>query len=419
VTSPAPLPARTDVVIVGAGLAGLVAARMLEAAGRGVTLLEASDGVGGRVRSDEVDGFILDRGFQVYLTGYPEPPRHLDIDALDLRRFEPGALVWRDGRGSLVSDPFRRPLTLPSTVMSTAGTIADKLRIAALRRRLVRADPRELLRGADVPTRDALRDAGFSDAMVQRFFRPLVGGIQLDPGLGTSRRMFDVIFRTLAVGDSAVPARGMGEIPRQLAAGLAPTTVHLGTEVARVAPGRVDLADGRSVAADAVIVATEGPVASRLLGLPDVASRSVACVYFDAPEAPVRGAHVILDGGGSGPVLNVAVMSEVAPSYAPAGHHLVAAAMPGATDADPEAAARSQLEAWWGEGVRRWRHLRTYRISHGQPGQDPPFSPMKKVSLGNGLFVCGDHRDTGSIQGAMFSGRRCAEAVLATGPHRQ
>ncbi len=418
-TSPAPLPERTDVVIVGAGLAGLVAARVLEAASRGVTVLEASDGIGGRVRSDEVDGFILDRGFQVYLTGYPEPPRHLDIAALDLRPFEPGALVWRNGRGSLVSDPFRRPLTLASTVLSPAGTIADKLRIAALRRRLVRADPRELLRGADVPTRDALGEAGFSDAMVERFFRPLVGGIQLDPGLRTSRRMFDVIFRTLAVGDSAVPARGMGEIPRQLASGLVRTGVHLGTEVARVVPGRVDLVDGRSVSADSVIVATEGPVAARLLGLPEVASRAVSCVYFDAPEPPVRGAHVILDGGNSGPVLNVAVMSEVAPSYAPAGRHLVAAAMPGHVEGDPESAARKQLEAWWGEGVRRWRHLRTYRIAHGQPGQDPPFSPKKKVSIGDGLFVCGDHRDTGSIQGAMFSGRRCAEAVLTSAPHRQ
>lgn len=418
-TPPAPLPARTDVLIVGAGLAGLVAARVLETAGRNVTVVEASDGVGGRVRSDEVDGFILDRGFQVYLTGYPEPPRHLDIEALDLRRFEPGALVWRDGRGSLVSDPFRRPLTLPSTALSSAGTIADKLRIATLRRRLVRTDPRDLLRGDDAPTREALRGSGFSDRMIERFFRPLVGGIQLDPGLGTSRRMFDVIFRTLAVGDSAVPARGMGEIPRQLAAGLERSSIHLGVEVARVAPGRVDLADGRSVAADSVIVATEGPVAARLLGIAPVASRPVSCVYFDAPRPPVRGAHVILDGGSSGPVLNVAVMSEVAPTYAPPGRHLVAAAMPGEHDGEPEAAARRQLEAWWGPDVALWRHLRTYRIPHGQPGQDPPFSPMKKVSLGDGLFVCGDHRDTGSIQGAMFSGRRCAEAVLASTPHRQ
>jgi predicted NAD/FAD-dependent oxidoreductase len=135
-------------------------------------------------------------------------------------------------------------------------------------------------------------------------------------------------------------------------------------------------------------------------------------VYFSAPIAPVNGAYVVLDGTGQGPILNVAVMSHVSSQYAPANQHLVAAALPGVCDGDLEGAARSQLRRWWGAQVDDWRHLRTYRIPHGQPGQDAPFSPKKQVSLGDGLFVCGDHRDTGSIQGAMYSGRRTAEAVL-------
>ena len=412
-TTNRPLPTATDVVVVGAGLAGLVASRVMERAGLAVTLLEASDGVGGRVRSDTVDGFTLDRGFQVLLTGYPELAAHLDMDALDLRRFEPGAIVWRNGRRSVVSDPFRRPLTLASTALAPVGSPLDKARIVLLRRRLLAADPRALLRGEDTGTAVALRERGFSSVMIERFFRPLVGGIQLDPGLSTSVRMFDVIFRTLADGDSAVPARGMGEISNQLARGLVRTDLHLHTRVARVAEGRVDTDDGRSISARAVVVATEGPVASRLLGLPEVSSRAAGCVWFDAPTAPVRTAHVVLDGTGEGPVLNVAVMSNVAPEYAPAGRHLVAAALPGVADGDLESMAREQLRRWWGPQVERWRHLRTDRIPHGQPGQHPPFSPKKKVWLGGGLFVCGDHRDTGSIQGAMFSGRRCAESVVA------
>ena len=405
------LPERAPVVIVGAGLAGLTAARVLNQRGLDVVILEASDGVGGRVRSDVVDGFILDRGFQVLLTAYPEIHRHLDVPALDLRAFEPGAAVWKGGRAHVVGDPFRRPGTLASTALAPIGSIGDKMRIARMRATLKKADPRQLLRGKDVSTREALVEMGFTDTMIDSFFTALVGGIQLDPHLGTSRRMFDTIFRTLATGDSAVPAKGMGEITAQLAASLRRTDIHLDTTVARVAPHEVTTADGRTIACDAVVVATEGPVASHLLGIEPVASRAAGCVYFSAPVVPVEGAYVILDGTGRGPVLNVAVMSQVSPLYAPEGRHLVAAALPGVADGDLETVARGQLRSWWGAQVDQWTHLRTYRIPHGQPGQDAPFAHKKKVALGNGLFVCGDHRDTGSIQGAMFSGRRCAELV--------
>lgn len=405
------VPESSDVVVVGAGLAGLVAARVLERAHLGVVVIEASDGVGGRVRSDIVDGYILDRGFQVLLTGYPEIHRHLDIPALDLRAFEPGAIVWRDGRGTVVGDPFRRPRTLWSTATARIGSVPDKARIAWLRESLKRKDPRALMRGVDIPTATALRAYGFSSTMIERFFRPLIGGIQLDPSLSGSRRMFDIIFRTLATGDSAVPARGMGEITAQLATALS-SPIHLGSAAATVAPGSVSLANGRTITAKVVVIATEGPAAARLLNLPDVPSRSAGCVYFAADAPPVDGAYVVLDGHGQGPVLNVSVMSEVSPQYAPEGKHLIAAAMPGLVDGDLETLARTQLRSWWGNQVDSWHHLRTYKIPHGQPGQDPPFHPKKRVSLGDGMFVCGDHRDTGSIQGAMFSGRRCAEAVI-------
>ncbi|MFN5602579.1 MAG: protoporphyrinogen/coproporphyrinogen oxidase, partial [Acidimicrobiaceae bacterium] len=308
-----PLPTSADVVIVGAGLAGLVAANVLEQHGISPVLLEASDGVGGRVRSDVVDGFILDRGFQVLLTGYPEIHRHLDIPALDLRAFEPGAVVWRKGKGHIVGDPFRRPQTLMSTSFAPIGTLADKARIALFRAKLKSSDPRELLRGDDMPTASALRAMGFSSRMIERFFRPLVGGIQLDPHLATSRRMFDVIFRTLATGDSVVPAHGMGAISEQLAQSLQTTSLHLNTAVTNVKPGEVTVTNGHVIEARNVVVATEGPVASQLLGLSPVSSRAAGVVYFSAPISPVNGAYVILDGSGQGPVLNVAVMSQVSP----------------------------------------------------------------------------------------------------------
>jgi phytoene dehydrogenase-like protein len=406
------LPSQCDVVIVGAGLAGLSAAREIQRHGHSVIVLESSDAVGGRVRTDIVDGFQLDRGFQVMLTAYPELQSQVDMRALDLRPFDPGALVWRNGKGHAVSDPFRKPQTLATTAFAPIGSVFDKARIVVLRARVMRRKPAALLGGQDVSTDVALRAFGFSTKIINRFFRPLFGGIQLDPHLATSRRMFDVIFKSLSEGQSVLPSRGMHALPLQMASRLSEGTIHLNTRVSKVDGAKVTLASGENITARAVVVATDGPTASSLLGIPVVESRKVGCVYFSADTPPTKEKYVVLDGTGNGPVLNVAVISNVAPSYAPADKHLIVAALPGITDGDLEAMSRKQLRSWWGPQVDEWKHLRTYVINHGGPVQKPPFSPKQRVNLGNGLFVCGDHRDTGSIQGAMFSGRRCGEAVV-------
>ena len=406
------LPSQCDVVIVGAGLAGLSAAREIQRHGHSVIVLESSDAVGGRVRTDIVDSFQLDRGFQVMLTAYPELQSQVDMRALDLRPFDPGALVWRNGKGHAVSDPFRKPQTLATTAFAPIGSVFDKARIVVLRARVMRRKPAALLGGQDVSTDVALRAFGFSTKIINRFFRPLFGGIQLDPHLATSRRMFDVIFKSLSEGQSVLPSRGMHALPLQMASRLSEGTIHLDTRVSTVEGAKVTLASGESISARAVVVATDGPTASSLLGIPIVESRKVGCVYFSADTPPTKEKYVVLDGTGNGPVLNVAVISNVAPSYAPADKHLIVAALPGVTDGDLEAMSRKQLRSWWGPQVDEWKHLRTYVINHGGPVQKPPFSPKQRVDLGNGLFVCGDHRDTGSIQGAMFSGRRCGEAVV-------
>lgn len=400
------------VAVVGAGLAGLACATALHDAGIRVQVFEATDGVGGRVRSDTVDGFTLDRGFQVALTAYPEMHRQLDMEALDLCAFDPGALVWRDGKGSEVSDPFRKPASVFSTTFAPIGNILDKARIAWLRTSLRRVHPVKLLQREDITTQDALAQSGFSDTMIRRFFRPLVGGIQLDPDLQDSRRMFDVIFRMLSDGDSAVPTAGMQAIPDQLAGRLPEGAIRFDAQVESATATSIRV-DGTDIEASAVVIATEGPVAAELLGLTPVGSKAAGCVYFAADAAPTESKCVILDGTGDGPVLNVAVMSNIAPSYAPAGKHLIAAALPATAEGDLETMARTQLRCWWGSQVDDWTHLSTYRIPHGQPAQSPPFSPKQAVALDDGRFVCGDHRDTASIQGALYSGRRCADAVRA------
>lgn len=409
------------VAVVGAGLAGLVCALTLHDAGVPVRVFEASDGVGGRVRTDVVDGFLVDRGFQVLLTAYPELHRSVDLEALDLQRFRPGSLVWRNGRGHVVSDPFRDPRHVWSTATAPIGSVADKLRIARLRADLRRGHPVRLLGGDDTSTLAALRDRGFSPVVIDRFFRPLLGGIQLDPELATSRRMFDIVFRTLADGDAAVPAAGMGALPAQLAARLPVGTIEFGARVVGVADGSIrvaasaadeDTGPQRVVPAAAVVVATDGPVAARLLGLADVGSKPVGSVWYSAHAAPTDADLVVLDGTGRGPVLNVAVMSNVAPTYAPSGGHVIATSAPGFVGDDLEDVTRRQLRSWWGAQVDDWEVLRVHRIHHGQPTHPPPMRPKRSVRIDDGVYVCGDHRDTASIQGAMYSGRRCAHAVL-------
>ncbi|CCM64436.1 NAD(P)/FAD-dependent oxidoreductase [Candidatus Microthrix parvicella] len=408
-----PLPEHTEVAVIGAGLAGLAAARRLNDAGRDVVVLEATDGVGGRVRSDLVKGYRLDRGFQVLLTAYPELGKQFDVNALDLRRFEPGALVWNGTKMHLVGDPTRRPRTLLKTGLAPVGSITDKVRLLRQRIRLGRTSAPALLRQEDLSTLEALKNDGFSQAMIDGFFRPFVGGIQLDPALATSRRMFDVVLKSLFAGAAAVPAGGMQAIPDQLAGRLPNGTVRLNARVGAVRPGEVALADGRTLTADRVVIAAEGPGAAKLLGLATVGSKSASCVWFGAPTPPITDRYIVVDGTGQGPALNIAVMTNVAPEYGPADSALIAAACPGVDDANLEPAVRKQLRGIWGPTVDSWSHLRTDAIAHGQPKQQPPFAPKQAVSLGDGMFVCGDHRDTASIQGALFSGRRCADAVRA------
>ncbi len=408
-----------DVLIVGAGLAGLNCARELHRHGVSCKVIEASDGVGGRVRTDEVDGFLLDRGFQVLLTAYPEAQRVLDYDALDLRSFYDGALVRFDGAFHRVADPLREPLAAPSTVFSPVGTLGDKLRTLKLRQAVRSPDLAALWARDEITTRQALTERyGFSDTMVRRFFEPFLGGILLDPDLGASSRAFEFYFRMFTEGDTAVPARGMQQIPEQLAAGLEDHTIQLNTRVQRVAPGTVTLETGAEVEASAVVVATDGPELAYLLdGFDPPASRSVLCLYYAADEAPTDDPVLVLDGEGGGLVNNLVVMSNVSPHYAPPGKALVSVSVignPTQSDAEVETSVRAHLRRWY-PAAGAWQHLKTYRILHAQPSQAPPAlsPPERSAKLSDGLYLAGDHRTNASINGALVSGRRAAEAVLA------
>ena len=408
-----------DVAIVGAGLAGLCCARELSARGFDAHVFEASDAVGGRVRTDVVDGFRLDRGFQVFLTAYPEAKRVLDYGALDLRAFDPGALVWTGAALERIGDPLRRPSTLVPTLAAGVGTFADKLRILRLRRSVTRTTLTKLWARPELTTEQALRERyGFSERMIEGFFRPFLGGIFLDPELTASSRAFEFYFRMFSRGDAAVPAAGMQAIPEQIARALPDGTLHLNARVVDAQPTELTLADGEKVDARAVVVATEAPGAASLLpGFEAVGSRSTVCLYWAADRPPVRDKMLVLDGKGTGPVNNVQVMSRVAPEYAPPGKSLVSASVlghPVAADDEIERDARAQLRTWFGAQTDGWRFLRSDRILHALPDLPSLEPPQRPARWDNGVYLAGDHRRNASINGAMMSGRHVAEAVAGS-----
>lgn len=409
-----------DVIVVGAGLAGLACTRALVSARLKVLLLDGADVPGGRVRTDvHEEGFLLDRGFQVYLTAYPEGRQVLEHRALALRRFIPGAKVWRGGRLHTVADPLRRPVEALAHLFSGPGTFGDKLRVLELRQTVLSGELQDLWQRPQRSSRKYLEELGFTEDMLEGFLRPFFSGIFLERELATSSRFLEFVFRMFATGDTVVPERGMGAIPEQLAARLPAGVLRLHAPVAEVWGHRVRLVDGELIPAKAVVVAADAAGALALLpGMPPHATNRVTCLYFAAPEPPVVGPWLVLNGEAHGVVNTVAVMSEVSPAYAPPGQALVSVSVVGPSSLDAEALqarVREELTGWFGTAVSAWRHLRTYVIPNALPAQPPPAlePPRRTVRLSPGLYVCGDHRDNSSIDGALGSGRRAAEALLA------
>ncbi|HUL34150.1 MAG TPA: NAD(P)/FAD-dependent oxidoreductase [Candidatus Eisenbacteria bacterium] len=407
-----------DVLIVGAGLAGLCCARELQAKGVNFLVLEASDGIGGRVRTDTVDGFLLDRGFQVLLSEYPEAKRTLDYARLELKSFVPGVLSWYAGRMNRLIDPWRTPGAWKEALGSEFGTLMDKLRIARLRSRLGRTSIEEIFGRPERSTKEALLHEGFSHEFIHRFFRPFLGGILLDSELKSSSRMFEFVFKMLAEGDTTLPSHGMGAIPAQLAEKFATDALRLNARVEALHENELTLLGGETIRARAIVIAADGPSAAHLVGEVEPASRSVTCFYYAADEPPVREPLLALNGDGAGPVNNFVVISNVAPSYAPGAKHLVSVSVLGThhlTDVQLGGFIIAQMKNWFGKVASTWKFLRSYRITHAQPQQFPGAlePPQRAVRVRPGVYVCGDHRDNASIHGAMLSGRRAAEAVLS------
>jgi len=412
------VPASADVVIVGAGLAGLCAARQLAIFGAEVTVLEASDAVGGRVRTDRIDGLLLDRGFQLHNPAYPEAARVLDHPALDLRAFVPGVVVSTARGRFRLGDPRLQPGWALDGASLATGSWPAKARFARHAWQVSRAPVPEILAREDMPAEVALRSIGVDDALLERVLQPFMAGVFLDSSLQTSRRFMDLVLRAFVLGRPGVPAGGMQAIPEQLHAALPPGTVRLGTTVEAVGSGHV-IADGERITSRAVLVAVDPPAAARLLpGLPIPQGRGVTTWYHlaDCPAERITGGLPVLvvDGDHRGPVVNSVAISHAAQSYASDGRVLVSSSVLGVgPTAQDENAVREHLSQMHQVNTSAWQPVAHYPIPYALPAMLPPLQVRQAVELADGLFIAGDHRDTASIQGAMVSGRRAADAILA------
>jgi phytoene dehydrogenase-like protein len=399
------------VTIVGAGLAGLSCALRLRSLGIDYHLYEAADDVGGRVRTDLFEGFRLDRGFQVLLEAYPETQRVLDYPSLELERLEPGAKIFFDGRFQTVADPLRRPQDILASLRANVATFRDKLRIPFWKLGLASQSLKQIFTTPDQTTLAYLQECGFSDVMIQRFFRPFLSGIFLEPNLETSSHMARFVLKMMSTGAVAVPRFGMGQISNQLADRVGRKLITLNCPVRQVEGNSVELSTGEVIESDTVILSTDRSAAFGLQGKAEAANswNGVQCLYFSAPKAPLEGAWLALNGEGTGPVNNVVVMSNVSAEYAPKGRHLISASLVGSQPSASTSDVLAQLEGWFGGQVNRWEHLKTYNISRALPQQGAGYFSSKRHQVLNGFLVCGDYCETASIQGAMHSGRKIAE----------
>ncbi|MEZ6008666.1 MAG: NAD(P)/FAD-dependent oxidoreductase [Planctomycetota bacterium] len=396
-----------DVLVVGGGIAGLACARHLVRDGLDVKLFEADERVGGRLKTDLVDGFRLDRGFQVLITSYPEVRDSLDLDALQLGRFIPGARCRVDGGWRDVRDPWRDPLSIPRSLLRGVGSWSDYAKLATLRRKARAGTLDDLLAAPAKSTAERLREAGFSERMLHTFLEPWLSGIFLESDLATSDRFLFFVLRMFADGHAALPHDGMEAIATQVAAELPPGVVHTRARVRSATPTSVTLENGESMSARAVVVALEGGAAARLQGLaPTPPPRPVRAVYYAAERDPVGAPLLVLDGEGRGPVNHLAVPSTVQPSYAPAGAHLVSATVLAKHADATQADVRAQLATWFGSDVSGWKHLATVDVPVALPAAVD--ATPRSVETGDGWIVAGDHLGVPSLQTALATARAAA-----------
>jgi phytoene dehydrogenase-like protein len=409
---------KPTITIIGAGISGLTAAVYLHQKGYKVQILEASDRAGGRIKTDLIDGFRLDRGFQVLLTEYPESKALLDYKKLNLKQFLPGATVLYDEGQFEIADPFRRPTALFATLFAPVGSLKDKINTFFLKNKLVKITVPNIFKQPEVDTISQLKKYGFSPKMINHFYKPFFSGIFLENDLKTSSNMFDFVMKMFSEGDAAIPELGMEEIPKQLVAMLPANSIQYNVKVSAIEKNKIVCENGPSLEADKIVIATEAiGLASNYISKTKQNFHPVTNVYFEAKIAPTHKAVVVLNAATNKKwANNLTVMSNISSLYAPTGKVLISISYNGIPSIDDTTLAenmKTELKQWYGNQVADWKLLKTYRINYALPNQEKVSNEVSnsEIKINENLFICGDHLLNGSINAAMKSGRLVAELI--------
>jgi phytoene dehydrogenase-like protein len=404
-----------DVIIIGAGISGLTVANYLKETDLKIKVLEAENAPGGRVRSFEKDGFILDRGFQVFLPAYPEAKKILDYDKLNLQYFMNGAYVMGDTKPFYIIDPLSNPRFLFSALFDNNLSFNDKLKLFQLRKDVLSKSVKDIFNSIEISSREKIKDNRYSLYLIRSFFQPFLSGIFFERELNTSSRMFEFVIKMFNEGGAAIPSNGMGEISKQLYNNLAKEVVDLNTKVTHIENGNVKLENGEELKAASIVMAVEGN--SDLLNKtyePNNSSLSSSTYYFSCPSVPpVTEPILILNRNESLNINNLCFQSQVSKNYAPDSKSLLSVTVVKDSNSD-ESRIKSELIALFGKKAESWEFIEKVHIPYSLPVQNEVKGSrsVKDINPREGLYIAGDHTLYGSINAAMQSGREVAELIM-------
>ncbi|MEM6515111.1 MAG: FAD-dependent oxidoreductase [Bacteroidota bacterium] len=401
--------------IVGAGISGLIAAKTLEAGGYRPVIIEATDRVGGRVKTDIIEGYQLDHGFQVLLDAYPMAKKHLDFDALKLQKFVPGAVIFKDGKSSTIGDPLRDLSLLFSTMTANIGSLGDKLKILKLNSALKKKSLEAIFSSNETTTYEYLKEKGFSDTMIESFFRPFFAGIFLEPDLKTSSRMFEFVYKMFGEGLAVIPEAGIQVIPDQLKAQLKYTDFNFNTRVSEVNDDHLILESGEKLKTHFTIIATE---ASHLISNLKTETNWKSCdnLYFTCENRHINKSIIGLIAEKDAMINNICFINTLNPKSS-GDKELLSVTVVKDHDMSEDmliALVKSELSTFC--NIKDAEFLKRYKIPKALPDLNQlqnNCSPTE-TQLKPTIFLAGDQMLNASLNAAMVAGERAAEGLILT-----